>query len=382
MDLEAEVKEEYDKKKITNDSKENKNLSNKKEKEIKNKKKEYLQIPDNKVEISNENTILFDGQIYKKYARYNKYKSKKNIKRIIYKCINNRKNENFSKEIHNKGTFCNATIIYIYPHQNINSGYFVKHEHSQKCIQLNHNSDNEEKKDISKDKDNFITKCEEIMNSSTIFDRNLFKTKFKEIYNSYRYNFPISNNLLSNMITKWRNNSMRFNKANVLINQYDYRNRLIFREFRSINVETTSKKKPKLLEYIIWGNDENISRLRLSKNYFIDGTFHHPPEFKQLLIIMYRDIISSQNIPGIYILINGKYEEFYDIVFDSLIKIITQNHKYDLNVETIVTDTELALINVIKKYFPNSKRIGCFFHYKNDILRKIKSYGLYKKKIR
>ena len=80
------------------------------------------------------------------------------------------------------------------------------------------------------------------MNSSTIFDRNLFKTKFKEIYNSYRYNFPISNNLLSNMITKWRNNSMRFNKANVLINQYDYRNRLIFREFRSINVETTSKK--------------------------------------------------------------------------------------------------------------------------------------------
>ena len=119
-----------------------------------------------------------------------------------------------------------------------------------------------------------------------------------------------------------------------------------------------------LLEYIIWGNDENISRLRLSKNYFIDVTFHHPPEFKQLLIIMYRDIITSQNIPGIYILINGKFEEFYDIVFDSLIRIITQNHKYDLNVETIVTDTELALINVLKKYFPNSRRIGCFFHYK------------------
>ena len=80
------------------------------------------------------------------------------------------------------------------------------------------------------------------MNSSTIFDRNLFKNKFKEIYNSYRYNFPIFSNLLLNIIIKWRNNSMRFNKANVLINQYDYRNRLIFREFRSINVETTSKK--------------------------------------------------------------------------------------------------------------------------------------------
>ena len=48
-------------------------------------------------------------------------------------------------------------------------------------------------------------------------------------------------------------------------------------------------------------------------------------------------------------------KNFYDIVFDSLIRIITQNHKYDLNVETIVTDTELALINIIKKYFPNSR---------------------------
>ena len=74
-------------------------------------------------------------------------------------------------------------------------------------------------------------------------------------------------------------------------------------------------------------------------------------------------------------------KEFYDILFDYLIRIITKNHKYDLNVETIVTDTELALINVIKKYFPNSRRIGCFFHYKQDLLRNIKIYGLYKKKI-
>ena len=71
------------------------------------------------------------------------------------------------------------------------------------------------------------------MNSSTIFDRNLFKNKFKEIYNSYIYNLPISNNLLSNIITKWRNTSVRFTKANVLLNQYDYKSRMIFREFRS-----------------------------------------------------------------------------------------------------------------------------------------------------
>ena len=128
------------------------------------------------------------------------------------------------------------------------------------------------------------------MNSSSIFDRNLFKNQFKVIYNSYRYNFHISNNLLSNIITKCRNNSMRFDKVNVLINQCDYKNPLLFREFRLTNVETTSKKANVVRIYNM-ENDENISRLRLSKNYFIDGTFHHPPEFKQLLIIMYRDII-------------------------------------------------------------------------------------------
>ena len=41
--------------------------------------------------------------------------------------------------------------------------------------------------------------------------------------------------------------------------------------------------------YIIWGNDENISRMRISNNYYIYATFHTPPEFSQLLIFMYKD---------------------------------------------------------------------------------------------
>ena len=50
-----------------------------------------------------------------------------------------------------------------------------------------------------------------------------------------------------------------------------------------------------------------------------------------------------------------------------------------LNLETLVTDQEEALVNTIKKFFPNSKRISCLFHYKQDILRNLKSQGLYKK---
>ena len=53
-----------------------------------------------------------------------------------------------------------------------------------------------------------------------------------------------------------------------------------------------------------------------------------------------------------------------------------------MNIETIVTDQEIGLIESIHKYFPNSQRISCLFHYKQDILRNLKLYGLYKKETR
>ena len=84
-------------------------------------------------------------------------------------------------------------------------------------------------------------------------------------------------------------------------------------------------------------------------------------EFKQLLIIIYHDIVSNLNIPGIYILINGTSEKFYDIVFKSIINIITDYDKININIDTIVY-SESALVKIIKKYFPNSLRISCLFH--------------------
>ena len=85
------------------------------------------------------------------------------------------------------------------------------------------------------------------------------------------------------------------------------------------------------------------------------------------------------NIPAIYILINGKYEIFYNHVLESIINLITQNREYELNVETVVTESEKALINSVKKYFQNSRRKACFFHYKQNIIKNIRNYGLYKK---
>ena len=62
--------------------------------------------------------------------------------------------------------------------------------------------------------------------------------------------------------------------------------------------------------------------MRNAKNYYIDGTFHHPIDFKQLLIVMCMDLITKINIPALYIFMNGKAEKHYDLVFESIYNFI------------------------------------------------------------
>ena len=383
---EEEAGKEQSLKNINISSKESyyKKQENEKPKEEENKKLRKInlffnntnEIYENKIEKKTEDSFIFDGKLFKKNIKLSNYMRKDNIKRNIYKCEYNRHEEKLRQELKKK-SFCNATIEYILPNQKIKSKYILKEGHSEECeaqfIKL-------EKKELinTLTKEQFISECEMVMNSSSIYDRGLFKAKFLELYNNNKFNFPINNNLLSNIITKWKNTTNKFNKSTVWDNMYDYQNRLILREFRSIFKQTEPNIKIKSLEYIIWGNEENIKRIRKAKHYYIDGTFHHPKEFKQLLILMYKDVITNLKIPGIYILTNGRSQDLYEAIFFSLINLLTNDRNIELEVQSIITDTEKALINIIKKYFPNIQRIACFFHYKQDILRNLKSYGLYK----
>ena len=96
---------------------------------------------------------------------------------------------------------------------------------------------------------------------------------------------------------------------------------------------------------------------------------------------MYKDIITSEKIVAMYILMNKKNNIIYSKVFESLYDIITENNNLVINVKYIITDSEYALVNNIKKYFPNTIHISCYYHYKKDIISNIKKYGLYKKMI-
>lgn len=81
---------------------------------------------------------------------------------------------------------------------------------------------------ILKDKEKFLYLWGEIMNNFNIYDRKLFKNKFKDLFNENKFNFPIDNNVLSNIINKWKNKCTRMNKFTALVEINDYKGRLIF----------------------------------------------------------------------------------------------------------------------------------------------------------
>ena len=271
-----------EKKESSHDSEEEKNIdirinSNKSEQNIKENNsndkigsKEITKMIPEKDITKIDETIIFNGREYKYYSRYNKYYNTRKIKKLIYKCVNIRKNERIILET-NQSLFCNATIEFIEENQHVTSGYFLTKKHSIECDNLffqnlNNNIDLPDKK--IKDKENFIEECKNIMEQSTIYDRNLYKEEFKKLYNNNKYNFPLNNNLLSNIITKWKNTTNRFNKYSILENTKDKENRLILREYRCIPIEESNKIRNNNIEYAIWGNMENINRMRKSKNIF------------------------------------------------------------------------------------------------------------------
>ena len=76
---------------------------------------------------------------------------------------------------------------------------------------------------------------------------------------------------------------------------------------------------------------------------------------------------------------SNKTEILYDLIFKSIIRILTQNNLYHIKFETITKDTEIALINAIKINFENSTRLACWFHLKQNLLNQAKTCGLLNK---
>ena len=54
-------------------------------------------------------------------------------------------------------------------------------------------------------------------------------------------------------------------------------------------------------------------------------------------------------------LMNVKKEIYYNILFESIINIITHFRKNDIEINSVVSDSEKGLINTITKYFNSAQ---------------------------
>ena len=218
------------------------------------------------------------------------------------------------------------------------------------------------------------------MDNSEIYNKKEFTNELQKIYNDNKYNFLLKPNTIKNIIGKWKSNSLRFTKFNAIINQYNKEGELILWDHTNTIIYLSNKKNPLPSEYYIWSSNSMISRARVSNHYFVDATFHHPKDFSELMIIIFKDIIIHEYIPCFYILLSNKSEMLYDLAFKSVKRIITQNGLHQINIQTITTDSEASLINAINANFNETQRIGCWFHLKQDLIRNARIMGLLNKR--
>lgn len=130
---------------------------------------------------------------------------------------------------------------------------------------------------------------------------------------------------------------------------------------------------------LIFCTKTNLTIMNRSLIWLMDGTFRTAPGlFTQLYsihAIVGRNYDTRKTIPVVYCFLTDKSEDSY-LVFLRELKLYAAEFGFDLNPEHILTDFEIAVINVIRIEFPNANHHTCLFHLGQNIWRHIQKSGL------
>jgi hypothetical protein len=129
-------------------------------------------------------------------------------------------------------------------------------------------------------------------------------------------------------------------------------------------------EKNEVLQKIVGWADCDLLHLATTgpKHYFMDCTFKCVPKpFKQLMVIMIYEEGTELYIPVFYILMEGKSEKMYMEV----LRQCCESCDNKLKPLSISCDFERAILNSINCQFPNVPIVGCEFHFKQAIRKKL-----------
>ncbi|POM79640.1 Hypothetical protein PHPALM_2634 [Phytophthora palmivora] len=144
--------------------------------------------------------------------------------------------------------------------------------------------------------------------------------------------------------------------------------KLSFFQFHLVTPDKKSKEKPNRL--IGWAHPALMDVLSAhSVTLFVDGTFRCVPNgFRQCVVVMAEDRARYLFVPVFYVLCTNCNEATYWEVLDQIIKSTDNN----MHPAEIVCDFEIGLIKSVQAQFPNAEVIGCLFHFKQALRRKMK----------
>ncbi|CAF4241168.1 unnamed protein product, partial [Rotaria sp. Silwood2] len=135
-----------------------------------------------------------------------------------------------------------------------------------------------------------------------------------------------------------------------------------------------AKQKKRIL---MFSSEKQFKVMCESSSLYMDGTFAITPRlFKQTYIIQAHDIESKKVLPVAWILLNDKKGATYRILFKQIIS-LAKTRGYEFSTSNIMSDYESGIISTLKELFPQIKHDGCFFHYLQKIVKRMKKYGLW-----
>jgi hypothetical protein len=118
------------------------------------------------------------------------------------------------------------------------------------------------------------------------------------------------------------------------------------------------------------------ARDNVAGQFFIDGYHKVPRKWHQLLSILVFDDATKGYYPCVHILISNQRQTTYEKVLSITKALILLGGPSDMIPKAIVVDFEQGLMNAVEKIFPNSKIVGCIFHFVQALWRYASGIGL------
>jgi hypothetical protein len=128
---------------------------------------------------------------------------------------------------------------------------------------------------------------------------------------------------------------------------------------------------------LIFGSQWNITFLSYCTRWHADGTFlTRPLLFAQIYIIF--GYLDGFLIPCFYCLTSKQNQLVYEKIYNHILLIGSSYLNIKYSPETLTCDFEIGSINAATELFPNISIDACFFHYTQNLWRRIQDLKLNK----